>query len=331
MAAIPKSPRFKSCFNKKINIPIIGTDFENGNRIQELPDDMFSQMPYLLRVGLDDNRISILSESVFNHCYDKLMALLLSGNPIQCDCSLQWIVDRNQNSHDKYVTGACVSPKRNKGTDIRDLVKQDFFFVLSLSLAEDPKDICPPNDVIEPCICQKDFQSPRAIVRCEEVTGTEEAFTIKRIARLYIFSTTMISLFQSPPDSSDLQAISLYKLKLSRSIQWDLKNEIQALPEDLFTDMPLLYHIRFDDNLISELAENTFIGLLDHLLSLSMENNPIKCGCKIRWIFKIDRYTSLWRNLLGSCEEPKNLHGQRLNDLTQGDFAHCEPIDNTYQ
>ncbi|GIY43011.1 uncharacterized protein CDAR_177821 [Caerostris darwini] len=314
-----------------------------------------------------------------------------------------------------------------------------FFVLVSLCLAQDPKDICPPNDLIEPCYCQKDFQSPRAIVRCEKVTGTEvivdvlnrsseyqyeyliiedssisyipqEAFSIKRLARLYIFSTTMISLFQSPPESSDLQAVSFYKLKLSRSIQWDLftntkniknftvehspirnldqvfvdnapkgierltinncslsklhdqafslmehlieviiqgnkikelkrsmfpssaselrridfsKNQIQALPEDLFTDMPLLYHIRFDDNLISDFAENTYIGLLDHLLSLSMENNPIKCLCKIRWIFKIDPYTSLWRNLHGSCAEPKALHGQRLNDLREGDFAHC--------
>ncbi|GIY43010.1 hypothetical protein CDAR_177811 [Caerostris darwini] len=112
------------------NYSMIETFLFNGNRIQEIPDDMFSQMPYLLRVGLDDNNISILPESVFKHCYDKLISLLLSGNPIQCDCSLQWIVNRKQNRHDKYLTGTCVSPKHNDGTELRDLVKQDFLFCL---------------------------------------------------------------------------------------------------------------------------------------------------------------------------------------------------------
>ncbi|CAL1300679.1 unnamed protein product [Larinioides sclopetarius] len=315
-----------------------------------------------------------------------------------------------------------------------------FLIALIPACLSAPEDICPSEDLVKPCICQKDFQSDRAVVRCEKITGydvvmevlnkTSEygyeyfiidlssltyipavAFEIKRLARLIILESTMVSLFNEPPKTKDLEQLTLYKLKLSRKIQWDLFTEIpnlknlsiehsplksvdssfvqnapkslerititncsinkvedkafesmpnlielimdqgkikevkrsmfpspanylqkisfknqriESLPDDMFKDMPRLQDIWLTGNLISQVSENTFKAPFEIIRSCTLDNNPIKCNCSLRWLTRMDLSRTLRRNLLGECEEPKNLHGALLNELTPNDFQHCD-------
>ncbi|GBN17853.1 hypothetical protein AVEN_189270-1 [Araneus ventricosus] len=79
-----------------------------------------------------------------------------------------------------------------------------------------------------------------------------------------------------------------------------------------------------NQGILSQLTENTFKGPFTIIRSCTLDNNPIKCNCDLRWLPSMDLSRTLKRNLLGECEEPKNLHGALINELTQSDFQHCD-------
>ncbi|GFR11091.1 hypothetical protein TNCT_23402 [Trichonephila clavata] len=105
-------------------------------------------------------------------------------------------------------------------------------------------------------------------------------------------------------------------------------NEIETLPSDIFSDMPDLENIYLRGNRLSQLDESIFRPLLPRLEAFKVSayfvsENPLMCGCNMRWITEIER--SQWTNLyyVGDCEEPNELKGKPLKDLDANDFAHC--------
>lgn len=100
-------------------------------------------------------------------------------------------------------------------------------------------------------------------------------------------------------------------------------NEIESLPSDIFSDMPDLENIYLRGNRLSQLDEVIFKPLLPRLEAFKVSENPLICGCNMRWITEIQR--SQWTNLyyVGDCEKPNELKDKPLKDLEAADFMHC--------
>ncbi|GFY18008.1 hypothetical protein TNCV_3385011 [Trichonephila clavipes] len=95
-------------------------------------------------------------------------------------------------------------------------------------------------------------------------------------------------------------------------------NQIEFLPDDIFSDMPHLNEVVLSNNKISIVKEAPFTVALKILHLLILENNPINCNCDFAWITKIDH-----KNIRGRCQEPEFRKGKPLQDLDVKDFGFC--------
>ncbi|GFY17996.1 slit homolog 2 protein [Trichonephila clavipes] len=93
-----------------------------SNAIEELPDDIFSDMPNLKFVVLRDNKITLLAEPTFGSILSHLSSLNVDKNPISCNCTFNWIVSRD---HSKII-GTCHDPDFQEGKRIKELTDKDF-------------------------------------------------------------------------------------------------------------------------------------------------------------------------------------------------------------
>ncbi|GFR27125.1 uncharacterized protein TNCT_541511 [Trichonephila clavata] len=201
--------------------------------------------------------------------------------------------------------------------------KSSIFFILLLGLlcscwAVDPRDICPVAQLLTPCFCQKHFETGRAIVRCEKISSNDiilevlnktndyeyeslfvdlssltyipsNIFEIKKLSSLYIFSSTMISLFDKPPNATFLEVLFLHELKLTRTIQWDLFAGFPNLKE-LYIENSRARNLdqTFRDNVAKTLTKLTLkncsidkfddqiFASLDNLVEINLEDNKVK-------------------------------------------------------
>ncbi|KAG8195744.1 hypothetical protein JTE90_010622 [Oedothorax gibbosus] len=92
-------------------------------------------------------------------------------------------------------------------------------------------------------------------------------------------------------------------------------NKLSEIPDDMFTQMPNLTTLGLNFNQIAAIPESAFYGT-DNLENLLIDGNPIKCDCRLRWIYL---YPQVY--LRGKCESPKKLHGKELRDVTLSDFV----------
>ncbi|XP_055936839.1 uncharacterized protein LOC129966440 [Argiope bruennichi] len=202
--------------------------------------------------------------------------------------------------------------------DFKHLVVLIFLVVLIPACLADPMDICPPKDLTTPCVCRNHFDDDRAIVTCEKITGKDvildvlnktsdygygyfmidlssltyipaAAFEIKKLVRLIIMDTTMVSLFDKPPNAKDLLGLTAYGLKLSRAIQWDLFTEIPNLKNLTIQNSPLrniddkfvqyapksLERITISNCSISKVHEEAFASM-NSLIDIVMDEGKIK-------------------------------------------------------
>lgn len=95
-------------------------------------------------------------------------------------------------------------------------------------------------------------------------------------------------------------------------------NQIDSLPDDLFTEMPKLNYIDLSGNKISTLTQAVFGNVYNKLEKLIMENNPVVCDCSLRWY--MSRYKG---TLVGNCAGPEDRKGRSFHDLTPKDFSYC--------
>ncbi|GFY17874.1 hypothetical protein TNCV_3383671 [Trichonephila clavipes] len=312
------------------------------------------------------------------------------------------------------------------------------FSLISVCLAVDPNQICPPEDRIVPCYCEKDCDDCRVSLKCDSLQSQEilsqvvnrsngyqyELFELKgsnitfipasifetqKITSLKVWSTSMTSLFDRPPTTNLSDIYILLFQAVLPSIQWEMfqgiqnlrrlsvrhsqipqlvnsfsnnvpkgleelviyeceteslddrafapfdhlleirievgkvrelkrsmfpspaklqvisfsYNELESLPEDIFTDMPDLEKIYLRGNQLAELNENIFKPLLPRLDAFKVADNPLSCGCNMRWITSLERHH--WTELyyVGSCKYPEELKNKALKDLNEADFSQC--------
>ncbi|GIY63412.1 hypothetical protein CEXT_268261 [Caerostris extrusa] len=85
-----------------------------ANKLTDLPDDIFTNMPALRDVLLEKNQLKHFSSAVFERLYDTtLQQVTLSDNPIICDCSVKWYTQKKNRS--VRITGNCDIPENLHG------------------------------------------------------------------------------------------------------------------------------------------------------------------------------------------------------------------------
>ncbi|GBM36229.1 hypothetical protein AVEN_97590-1 [Araneus ventricosus] len=110
----------RSYFPRPANIRVI---FINGNKLTTLPDDIFEDMPNLKMIELNRNKLSTISEAVFEKIHQKLVYVRLEDNPLNCDCSLRWILTLTSQIN---VFGTCAVPESLNGKPLQKLEANDF-------------------------------------------------------------------------------------------------------------------------------------------------------------------------------------------------------------
>ncbi|GFY47983.1 uncharacterized protein TNIN_35431 [Trichonephila inaurata madagascariensis] len=132
------------------------------------------------------------------------------------------------------------------------------FVFISVCLATDPKDICPPKDLIKPCYCEKSCTNCHVSLKCDNILEQEDftevvrkssdyqygtfelrkssvqyipasLFSIQKITSLYIFTSSLISWFDEAPQVDDFDVLHLNEVRMSRSIQWDLFSGFKSI------------------------------------------------------------------------------------------------------
>ncbi|GBN88782.1 hypothetical protein AVEN_187675-1 [Araneus ventricosus] len=95
-------------------------------------------------------------------------------------------------------------------------------------------------------------------------------------------------------------------------------NQIDSLPDDLLTKMPVLEYIDLSGNKITTITQAVFGNVYNTIKELNMENNPVICDCSLQW------YMSRYRGTLkGNCAGPEDKKGKSFQSLTQRDFSYC--------
>ncbi|KAG8184954.1 hypothetical protein JTE90_011085 [Oedothorax gibbosus] len=95
-------------------------------------------------------------------------------------------------------------------------------------------------------------------------------------------------------------------------------NKLTTIPKNMFTGMPNLQTLGLRKNQISVLPATAFVGSLEKLEYLFLDNNPLRCDCKILWLIK---HKPL--GLTGTCY---NLQDQNLKDIEVTDIPCIEPL-----
>ncbi|XP_022247060.1 uncharacterized protein LOC111086839 [Limulus polyphemus] len=93
----------------------------SGNKLQILPDDLFSNMPILKVVALNGNNIYVLQEQLFRNIA-KHIKFNVSDLPLYCNCSIHWIISR---SGFEEIEGECFSPEHLKNKPLNELKNDD--------------------------------------------------------------------------------------------------------------------------------------------------------------------------------------------------------------
>ncbi|GBO13041.1 hypothetical protein AVEN_224516-1 [Araneus ventricosus] len=134
-----------------------------------------------------------------------------------------------------------------------------FFVHINLSFAEDPRDICPPQDIIDPCFCEKICVNCHVSIRCHNLQNHEiiprvlnqsrdyqyesleitnatimfipaSIFEIKKLTTLYVFTSKLVSVFDHPPSMNyNMEVIMLNGVTVMRGVQWEMFAGIQKL------------------------------------------------------------------------------------------------------
>ncbi|KAM9316507.1 immunoglobulin superfamily member 10 [Gastrophryne carolinensis] len=163
-----------------------------GNALRQLHTDTFVTLRYIQifktssirHIYLSDNQLSTLPKEMFLYLTD-LEGLYLHGNPLSCDCNLQWITELGQQARDlikckRDRSGQqcplCITPEKNKGRSLNEISSQDFTCVKpTIENIYKLKNVTTPEDGGFTVISAKDFVAPMGslILNMTDQSGNE--------------------------------------------------------------------------------------------------------------------------------------------------------------
>ncbi|GFQ71395.1 toll-7 [Trichonephila clavata] len=94
------------------------------NKIEELPLDIFTNMPNLVSILLAENSIVTIDMKTFAPVWSQLYKIDLLDNPLRCDCRLKWLMDRK---FPENTRAECREPLKLNGTRIIKLHPDDLW------------------------------------------------------------------------------------------------------------------------------------------------------------------------------------------------------------
>ncbi|GIY51574.1 uncharacterized protein CEXT_347331 [Caerostris extrusa] len=151
--------------------------------------------------------------------------------------------------------------------------------------------------------------------------GWENFRNLKKLQTFSCTNTEIKSLGKSFVDNNaDVKSLqrSLFARRSMLDTMNFMDNQIESLPDDLFSEMPHIKYINLSGNKFTTITETVFGRIYNDLQELRMEENPIVCDCSIRWYLSRYRYT-----LKGSCGGPADRKGRQFRDLQPKDFSYC--------
>ncbi|KFM69785.1 Leucine-rich repeat and fibronectin type-III domain-containing protein 4, partial [Stegodyphus mimosarum] len=95
----------------------------SNNALRTLPKDMFTQMPALEEVFLDNNVLTSLNEVTWSPVWSQINFAHFYGNPIKCDQDLKWVYKYRL---PESFQGHCSSPPELTGRSLSNLTLADF-------------------------------------------------------------------------------------------------------------------------------------------------------------------------------------------------------------
>ncbi|CAL1300680.1 unnamed protein product [Larinioides sclopetarius] len=157
----------------------------------------------------------------------------------------------------------------------------------------------------------------------DNISGTVQRFHLfdSRVRKIqYNAFSHMTSLYDIQMQNAEIKSLrrSLFPTPSKiRTFNFP-DNQVESLPDDLFTNMPELAYIDLSGNRITTISQAVFGNVYNTLKELKMESNPIVCDCSMRW------YMSRYRGTLkGNCAGPEDRKGKSFHSLTPRDFTYC--------
>ncbi|GFR05237.1 hypothetical protein TNCT_101821, partial [Trichonephila clavata] len=93
-----------------------------SNLIEQLPSDIFTNMPNLESLYINNNKLLVLEENTFSPVWENLMFFSAAGNGLRCDCRIAWILEKN---FPNQTRAFCALPPELKGHSIDTLTSKD--------------------------------------------------------------------------------------------------------------------------------------------------------------------------------------------------------------
>lgn len=94
------------------------------NQLQQLPSDLFENMPNLDGVSLESNKLMTLNEQTFKPVWSQLRYFDVMDNHIRCDCRMIWMT---QIKFPEIMNGVCEQPKQLTSKKLKDLTEGDLW------------------------------------------------------------------------------------------------------------------------------------------------------------------------------------------------------------
>ncbi|CAL1281577.1 unnamed protein product [Larinioides sclopetarius] len=89
-------------------------------KIASIPEDFFTDIPDLSVFVFEGNLLTTISEKVFTN-HNTFYSF--HGNPINCNCSIKWIIGKIL---PMFLQGECAEPESLKGTELKSLKEDNF-------------------------------------------------------------------------------------------------------------------------------------------------------------------------------------------------------------
>ncbi|KAF8791631.1 uncharacterized protein LOC129960010 [Argiope bruennichi] len=96
-------------------------DFSN-NKLSILPKNIFSKMPSLIEVFLENNAFTTIDEVNYALVWSQLSHIFYYGNPLKCDQNMKWIFKYRL---PESLQGQCASPPTLQYRSLNNLTLQD--------------------------------------------------------------------------------------------------------------------------------------------------------------------------------------------------------------